>query len=141
MRFVSFANDQEHELGETPIPDGTIKLFHQFDERQLLSYVGGSSFKYIPIGEKVELPMRPAQLVETNPTLMKNTTVNYLFDSDGNVVGWDKVQHWKVEVTNARTLPVEIKITRGFETAYWEIENMSSIQHPALRWWAVPTLQ
>jgi hypothetical protein len=123
MRFVSFANDPEHELGETPIPDGTIKLFHQVDERQHLSYVGGSSFKYIPVGEEVELPMGAAQLVEVKPTLMEKRTENILFDDDGDIVGWDEVYHWKIEVANARMLPVEIEITRGFETTYWEIED------------------
>jgi len=121
MRFVSFANDPEHKLGETPIPDGNIKLFHQVDERQHLSYVGGSSFKYIPVGEKVELPMGAAQLVQVKPTLMETRTENYLFDDKGNISGWDERHNWELEVTNTRKLPAVIEITRGFGTSYWDV--------------------
>jgi hypothetical protein len=55
MRFLSFANDTEHKLGETPIPDGTLKVYRGVDDARHLSYEGQSSFKYIPVGEEVEL--------------------------------------------------------------------------------------
>jgi len=32
------------------------------------------------------------------------------------------MRKWRIEVTNARTLPVKIEITRGFETAYWDLD-------------------
>jgi len=31
IRFVAFANDEEHNLGETPIPNGTVKIYSQAD--------------------------------------------------------------------------------------------------------------
>ena len=51
-----------------------------------------------------------------------NALYNYVFDRNDNVVGWDQVQTWKVEIANARTLPVEIEVTRGFDTRQWELE-------------------
>ena len=48
VRFVSFKNDAEHELGTTPIPEGTVKIYRNLNDVQNLSYIGQSSVKYIP---------------------------------------------------------------------------------------------
>ena len=54
---------------------------------------------------------------------MNFQTENYLFDRNDNVAGWDEVRTWKMEVTNTRDLDIEIEITRGFGTTYWDIET------------------
>jgi hypothetical protein len=122
IRFLSLANDEEHKLGETPLPDGTVRIYGRADEQGHLSYVGGTDVKYIPVGEEVELNLGPARLVEVKPTLMDDRTENHVFDSRGNVAGWDEIQAWKIEVANATTLPVDIEITRGLDTAYWTLK-------------------
>jgi hypothetical protein len=121
IRFVSFANDEEHKLGNTPIPDGTVRIYTQTDEQGYLSYVGGTDVKYIPVNEEVELNLGPARLVEVKPILMEFKTDNYVFDKKKNIAGWDEIRTWKMEVTNTRTLSIEIEITRGFGTAYWTL--------------------
>jgi len=123
IRFVKFANDEDHNLGETPIPNGTVKIYSQADEQGNLSYVGGTSIKYIPVDEEVELNLGPARLVSVKPKLMDFKTDNYMFDKKGNVVGWDEIRTWKIEITNTRELPIEIEVTRGFGTAYWIIQS------------------
>ncbi|MCP4258585.1 MAG: hypothetical protein GY774_13960, partial [Planctomycetes bacterium] len=55
VRFLSFKNDKEHELGETPIPGGMLKVYRNAGDEGHLSYTGQSSFKYIPVDEDVEL--------------------------------------------------------------------------------------
>ena len=122
IRFVKFANDQEHNLGQTPIPDGDVKIYGQADSEGYLSYVGGTSIKYIPVDEEIELNLGPARLVDVEPKLMDFKTDNFMFDTRGNVVGWDEIRTWKIEITNTRTLPIEIEITRGFGTAYWAMQ-------------------
>ncbi|MHC4474512.1 MAG: DUF4139 domain-containing protein [Planctomycetota bacterium] len=121
VRFLAFANDEEHNLGETPIPDGQVKVYSLADEQGYLSYVGGTSTKYIPVDEEVELNLGPARLVKVEPTMMDFKTGNYVFDPNKNIAGWDEIRTWKIEVTNTRILPVEIEITRGFGTAYWSL--------------------
>ncbi|MHC4230431.1 MAG: hypothetical protein ACYSW0_23605, partial [Planctomycetota bacterium] len=49
VRFLSFKNDEEHKLGDTPIPGGMLKVYRSADEKGHLSYTGQSSFKYIPV--------------------------------------------------------------------------------------------
>jgi len=121
MRFLKFANDTEHNLGNTPIPDGNIRIYGLTSENGYLSYVGRTDIKYIPVNEEVELNLDPARLVEVEPTLMNFKTDNYLFDPNENITGWDEIRSWKIEITNTRTLPVKIEITRGFDTAYWRL--------------------
>jgi len=122
IRFVSFANDEKHKLGKTPIPDGKMRIYSQADEQGYLSYVGGTDIKYIPVNEEVELNLGPARLVSVEPILMDFKTDNYVFDSKKNIAGWDEKRTWKVEVTNTGTLPIDIEITRGFGTAYWTLQ-------------------
>jgi hypothetical protein len=123
IRFVKFANDEKHNLGKTPIPNGDVKIYSQADEQGSLSYVGGTSIKYIPVNEEVELNLGPARLVKVEPKLMDFKTENYIFDSRGNISGWDEIRTWKIEMTNTRTLPVKIEIIRGFGTTYWTLNS------------------
>ncbi len=123
VRFLSFANDADHELGETPIPGGLLKVYRNVDDRQHLAYTGQSSFKYIPVDEDVELNLGAVADVVVKPVLMDFGTVNYRFNGRGDVAGWDEITKWKIEVRNTRDLDVEIEITRGFGTNYWKIET------------------
>ena len=122
IRFVAFTNDEKHNLGQTPIPNGDVKIYSQTDDLGYLSYVGGTGIKYIPVNEEVELELGPARLVTIEPKLMDFKTENYMFDSKRNISGWDEVNTWQVEVTNTRALPIELEITRGFGTAYWQMK-------------------
>ena len=123
VRFVSFANDEEHNLGQTPIPDGSVKIFGNASDEGYLSYVGETYTKYIPVGEEIELNLGAARLVEIEPKLMEFKTDNYVFDDNDNVAGWDEIRTWEIEITNTRKLPVEIEITRGFGTPYWTLQT------------------
>ena len=132
IRFVKFSNDDEHNLGDTPIPNGTVRIYGRADKEGFLSYVGGTDVKYIPVDEEVELNLGPARLVEIEPKLMDFKTANYVFNNRGNISGWDEIRTWKIEMTNTRTLPVEIEITRGFGTAYWTLQtDVSYEKHDA----------
>ena len=135
IRFVKFANDKDHNLGETPIPDGNIKIYGLADttlrssslrstsEQGHLSYVGGANVKYIPVNEEVELNLGPARLVQVEPKLMNFQTENYIFDPNDNITGWDELRTWRIEITNTRTLPIEIEITRDFGTTFWTLQS------------------
>jgi hypothetical protein len=122
IRFVAFTNDEEHNLGQTPIPNGTVKIYGRADAEGYLSYVGGTDIKYIPVDEEVELNLGPARLIKVEPTLMDFKTESYVYDRKKNIAGWDEIRTWKIEVTNTRELPIELEITRGFGTSYWTLK-------------------
>jgi hypothetical protein len=129
VRFLSFTNDEAHELGQTPIPDGTIKVYRGVDDQEHLSYEGQSAFKYIPVNEEVELNLGPVQDVVVEPTLMEDKTDNFRFDSRRNVSGWDDIQTFDVEARNARDIAVKIEITRNFDTPAWDIRRSGQIDN------------
>jgi hypothetical protein len=121
VRFLSFKNDAEHELGDTPIPGGVLKVYRNVDAEQHLAYTGQSEFKYIPVDEDVELDLGAVRDVVVEPKLMDWRTDSYRFDREGNARGWDEAAVWAMEVRNTRDLPVEIEITRDFGSTYWDI--------------------
>jgi len=123
VRFLSFKNDEEHNLGETPIPGGVLKVYRDVGAGGHLSYEGQSAFKYIPVDEDVELNLGAAADVMVEPKLMSVATENYRFDSRGNIAGWDDVQTYRIEARNARAVPVKIEIKRNFATSYFKLTN------------------
>ncbi|MEN8127462.1 MAG: DUF4139 domain-containing protein [Planctomycetota bacterium] len=123
-RYLSFTNDEDHELGETPIPGGGMKVYRTVDDNAHLSYEGTSSFKYIPVGEEVELNLGAVANVIVEPKLMDTKTDNYRFDHRGNIAGWDEIRTFKLEIKNTRDLPVKLEIKRNFGTNAWDIKNI-----------------
>jgi hypothetical protein len=127
VRFLSFKNDEAHKLGQTPIPDGELKVYRSVDDRQHLSYEGQSSFKYIPVNEDVELNLGTVADVAVEPKLMDLRTENYRFDRDGDISGWDLVQTFTVETRNSRDVSARVEITRNFESPQWDLKRSGEI--------------
>jgi hypothetical protein len=123
VRFLSFKNDEEHKLGETPIPGGMLKVYRGVDNEQHLGYVGQSAFKYIPVDEDVELNLGAVADVVVEPKLMDFKTENYRFDRHRNMAGWDEVRKFRIEVRNTRDLGVKVEIQRNFGTTYWDMDT------------------
>ena len=123
MRFLSFDNDEEHKLGETPIPGGLLKVYRREDKQGHLSYAGQSNFKYIPVNEEVELNLGAVRNIVVEPKLTDYRTENYQFNGRGNIIGWDEVRSWKITVKNTRAIPVKVEIKRNFKTTYWDNQN------------------
>ncbi len=123
VRFLSFKNDEEHKLGETPIPGGMLKVYRGVGDKGHLSYTGQSSFKYIPVDDDVELNLGAVGDVVVEPTLMDFETKNYRFDRNRNISGWDEIRRFKIEVKNTRDIGVKVEIQRNFPTQYWKLEK------------------
>ena len=121
VRFLSFKNDAEHELGDTPIPGGLLKVYRTAGDAGHLSYTGQSSFKYIPVDEDVELNLGPVADVVVEPKLMDFKTKNYRFDRWRNIAGWDEIRTFTIEVRNTREIPIKVEIKRNFNTQYWDL--------------------
>jgi hypothetical protein len=127
VRFLSFKNDKEHKLGQTPIPGGMLRVYRTADEQAHLSYVGQSEFKYIPVDEDVELNLGAVWDIVVEPTLMEVRTDNYRFGRNRDIAGWDDIRTFEVKVKNTREIPVKVEIRRNFETSYWTIQRTGQI--------------
>lgn len=127
IRFLSFANTETCKLGETPLPNGFVRMFRNVERAGNsvydLSYIGATGIKYIPVGEEVELELGPAQQVVVEPRLMRTRTDTYQFNSDGEISGWDETTNWTIEINNTRDLPVEVEITRATGSNDWNLRT------------------
>ena len=123
VRFISFKNDKKHELGDTPIPGGRLKVYRDVGQNEHLSYIGQSEFKYIPVDDDVELNLGPVADVVVKPKLMNFNTDNYKFDPNGNILTWDDVKTFSIETKNTRDIPVKIEIQRNFTSNKWNIKT------------------
>ncbi|MDT8302493.1 MAG: DUF4139 domain-containing protein [Sedimentisphaerales bacterium] len=123
VRFLSFKNDKEHELGETPIPGGMLKVYRDAGNEGHLSYTGQSSFKYIPVDEDVELNLGAVSDIVAEAKLMDFETENYEFDRRGNVSGWDEIRTFEIEVKNTRDIDAKVEIKRNFNTPIWKLSR------------------
>jgi hypothetical protein len=123
VRFLSFKNDEEHELGETPIPGGMLKVYRNAGNEGHLSYTGQSSFKYIPVDEDVELNLGSVADIVVKPKLVDYKTENYEFDRRGNVSGWDEIRTFNIEIKNTRDIGVKVEIKRNFNTPIWKLSR------------------
>ncbi len=123
-RFVFFANDEKHKLGQTPLPDGAVKIYRQADPKTgHLAFTGSVVAKYIPVGEEAELDLGGAPDVKITPKLMSEKTANHLFGEDNQILGFDRQLDWEITIENGRSLPVKIEIIRNMPHPDWEIAN------------------
>jgi hypothetical protein len=127
MRFLSFANDEDHDLGATPIPGGALKVYRDVGSERHLSYVGQSEFKYVPVNEDVELNLGAVCDIVVEPVLKNVKTDSYRFDRSGNVAGWDEIRTFEVKARNTRDIPVKVEVQRHFDTSYWTLARAGEI--------------
>jgi len=127
VRFLSFKNDKEHRFGQTPIPDGGVKVYRMVDDAGHLSYVGSAGFKYIPIGQEAELNLGEVKDVVVEPTLMDYKTEQHQFDNNRDVSGWDEVRTFKFEVRNTSAIPVQVEVKQDLSTTYWDLTRADAV--------------
>jgi len=123
QRFLYFKNDAAHHLGDTPLPDGKVMVYRHLPESQHLTYVGGTKTQYIPIGQEVALNLGAAQDVRVKPALMDYQTRNYVFNHDGNIIGYERVETRGLTLENHHHLPADVEIMQYIPHSYWSIEN------------------
>ena len=123
VRFLFFKNDEEHNLGETPLPEGMINVFRTVSAAGNLSYVGADSTKYIPLDQKVELNLGAARKVEVEPKLMEFKKENLIYGRNREVTGFDDVREYVLEIKNYSSRPIQLEITRNVDSVHWELTD------------------
>jgi len=130
VRFLSFVNDEDHKLGDNPIPGGDMRVFHALKNQPNapLAFAGQSSFQYIPIGEDVELQLGAVDDVIVEVTLMEMKTGNLDYSSGnqhaprGDLIGWEETNTFEVKIQNTRSIPAKVEVTRHLPSTQWELD-------------------
>ena len=123
VRLLRFKNDEQHNLGETPLPGGLVKVFRREDTEGHLSFLGSDQAEYIPVGQKVELNLGQARTVKVEPKVMKYAKDNLVFNPEGNINGFDEVKDNRIEVNNYGQTPATIEVFQHFPSQYWSLSN------------------
>ncbi len=130
VRMFLLTNDDEAGLGQSPLPDGVVRLFRANDTGAL-SYLTQQPIKYIPVGDKIELnlghdPNVVFELVDLrvfrdNIWGSINAKLRRRFDEPGvriedrgRVQGWDQHTVFAQRIRNYTAKPIDLEIRRSF---------------------------
>jgi hypothetical protein len=130
VRMFLLTNDDESGLGQSPLPDGTVRLFRRNDTGSL-SYLTNQWINYIPIGDKIELnlgtdPNVVFELIDLrafrdNIWGTFGTKVRRRFDEPGariedrgRVEGWDEHTVYAQRIRNYTDKPIDLEVRRAF---------------------------
>jgi len=113
VRFFLLANDAEHKMGESPLPDGIIRVFRE-NGKDGLNFFTAQAVKYIPIKEKIELNVGWDKQVVYERVVLDVARQNFIFEDRPNVgpvvVGWDETRKWQEEIRNYRAKPIKMEM-------------------------------
>jgi len=150
VRFFSWKNDKQHNLGDSPLPDGRVRIFRR-NANDGLSFLGEQQLRYAPISAKVEVNLGPDDLVvyETRRT----GSERFRFRHEGKrerVTGWSEKTTWVDTIRNYRIKPIRFELRRvwtgdveynseittstfDFRTTEvtFDVENRASFRYPA----------
>lgn len=125
VRFLVFANDTANNLGQTPLPGGTVNVFASGKKKGELNFIGTDRTKYIPVGKKVELKLGNTRRIEVNPKIMNYQKSNLLFDNKGNLTGFDEIRDYVVDVSNFTKTDASVEYTLNLEHPHFKIKRTS----------------
>ena len=146
VRMYLLTNDKPSKLGETPLPDGVVRLFRR-DDRGSLAYLTQQTVKYIPIGDKIELNLGPDPEVvfELVPTRvfrdniwmrLQGGNVFKRADEPGvevevnsSVVGWDEHAVFVQRIRNYTPKAIEVEVRRTLPGHVVFKSNLNPVLH------------
>ena len=111
-------------LGVSPLPDGSVRLFSEYETKDL-AYVGGTETKYVPIGDRVEVNVSQEPDITIARRLkdqritnvvarqykrrLDNTYVLYY-----DLIDYDETFVYETEIVSGKPVPVQLDVERKF---------------------------
>ena len=109
VRFFIWRNDTEHKLGDSPLPDGLVRVFRD-NGKDGLCYLGEKQLQYVPIKAEIEVNLGPDDLVVYEAQRNQVERMNFAFDGNNRVCGWDEKQQWVHTLRNYRDKPIAFEL-------------------------------
>ena len=78
VRFFIWRNDSGHKLGDSPLPDGQVRVFRE-NGQDGLSYLGQQLIRYVPIKASIEVNLGPDDLVVYETRKTSTERFNFTF--------------------------------------------------------------
>ncbi len=112
VRFFIWKNDEEHKLGQSPLPDGIVRVFRD-NGREGLAILGQQNVRYIPVKEDIEVNMGTDDEIVYEAIKTKVRRYNFKFDHHNrHVIGWDEESSWQEKTRNYKIKPIKIEVRR-----------------------------
>jgi hypothetical protein len=111
VRLFIWRNDDEHKLGESPLPDGLVRIFRD-NGADGLAYLGEKLLRYVPIKAEIEVNLGPDDMVVYEMKMDQVSRFNFAYDprNNDNVCGWDEKQQWIHTIRNYREKPIAFEL-------------------------------
>ena len=112
-------------LGLSPLPNGTVRLFSEYKNKDL-AYVGGTETKYVPIGDRVEVNVGPDKDITISRRLKDQKISNVVarqykrrldnqFVLFYDLVDYDETFFYEEELVSGKPVPAKIEVERQFD--------------------------
>jgi hypothetical protein len=112
-------------LGLSPLPDGAVRLFSEYASKDL-AYVGGTTTKYVPIGDRVEVNVGPDPDITIARRLKEQQISNVVARQykrrldDEFVIYYDLVDYgetfvYEEEIVSGKPVDVKVELERRFD--------------------------
>jgi len=112
-------------LGVSPLPDGAVRLYSEYDNKDL-AYVGGTATKYVPIGDRVEVNVGQDSDITIVRRLKDQRITNvvsrqykrrldnhYVLYYD--LIDYDETFVYETEIVSGKSSPVQLDVERRFD--------------------------
>jgi hypothetical protein len=109
VRLFVWRNDDEHKLGESPLPDGLVRIFRD-NGQDGLAYLGEKLLRYVPVKAEIEVNLGPDDLVVYEMKKDQVSRMSFAYDQNNNVCGWDEKQQWIHTIRNYREKPIAFEL-------------------------------
>ena len=112
-------------LGVSPLPDGRVQLYSEYDNRDL-AYVGGTQTKYVPIGDRVEVKVgQDADITMVRRVKDQRMTnviarqyvrrINNTFVMNYDLIDYDETIVYEEEIVSGKSVDIAIEVERRFD--------------------------
>ena len=122
-------------LGLSPLPDGMVRLYSEYANKDL-AYVGGTSTKYVPIGDRVEVNVGADNDITISRRVKDQQITNVVarqykrrlndeFTWYYDLVDYDETFVYEEEVISGKAVDVKVEVERHFDgnVVLWSEEN------------------
>jgi len=112
-------------LGLSPLPDGMVRLYSEYANKDL-AYVGGTSTKYVPISDRVEVNVgRDPDITITRRVKDQKITnvvsrqykrrIDDEFVMYYDLVDYDETFYYEEEIVSGKPVDVKVELERRFD--------------------------
>ncbi len=113
-------------LGVSPLPDGQVRLFSQYENKDL-AYVGGTVAKYVPIGDRLEVRIGPDgdittarrqkdQSIANVVARQYKRRLNNIYVEYYDLVDYDETFEYEEEIVSGKAVDIKTELERRFDS-------------------------